>query len=125
MQSDQDWLAHNLWLPFIVVSFLKFVIQQSSLSIFFGQVFEWFTIFFMIRFESLSAMRTIIYKNYNKNDDMFNINEIKIRRVACALMILMLFISSGQYGVQIYNGMTYDTYKHGDALDYNLKLLSL
>ena len=70
-------------------------------------------------------MRTIIYKNYNKNDDMFNINEIKIRRVACALMILILFISSGQYGVQIYHGMTYDTDKNGDALDYNLKLLSL
>ena len=97
VQSDQAWLAHNLWLPFLVVSLLKFVIQQSSFTIFFGQVFEWFTIFFMIRFESLSAMRTIMYKNYNKNDDKFNINEIRIRRVAGSVFFLFITSSSIKY----------------------------
>ena len=71
-----------------------------------------------------------MYKNYNKNNDKFNINEIRIKRVACIIFVLLMSASSGRYCYQIYGVLTKDTRAGGDQtkgieLDYNFKLLSL
>jgi hypothetical protein len=81
----------------------------------------------MIRFESLSAMRTVIYKNYNKNDGMFNISEIRIRKVVITIFSLLIIITTSLYVYRVSKTLRSDlrTLYDGHTLDYNLKLLTL
>ena len=131
VKSDEGWLSQNIWLSFLIASIFKFIIQQGSFLILFFQIFEWFTIYFMIRFESMSAMRTVIFKNYNKNDDQFNINEIKAKKFAFAFFVLNFSISSWIYAYKFKSSLDIDlgyydgTDRRDKVLDYNLKFLSL
>ena len=72
-------------------------------------------------------MRTVIYKNYNKNDGMFNIKEIRIRKVVMTIFTLVMIISSILYVYKVSIMLRYDlkTLYDGHTLDYNLKLLTL
>ena len=81
----------------------------------------------MIRFESLSAIRTVRFKNYNKNDGMFNIQEIRIKKVVLTIFSILIITSSIIYIYRVSNTLTYDlkTLYDGHTLDYNLKLLTL
>ena len=77
----------------------------------------------------MSAMRTVIYKNYNKNDDKFNIDELKVRKVAFIIWITLISVLTGFFTYNCYNSLRFDLgYVDGtkiQQLDYNLKLLSL
>jgi hypothetical protein len=77
-------------------------------------------------------MRTIIYKNYAKSDDVFNIKEIKAKKYAFIFWIINICIMTSTFIFHFYNGLMRDLgYVSGDvnssigALDYNLKELSV
>lgn len=84
-----------------------------------------------MRFESLSAMRTVIYKNYNKNDGSFNITEMKVRKYVFCFWVLCLATSTGFFAYHYYEAIRFDFgYLDGiefinGRLDFNLKAMSL
>jgi hypothetical protein len=62
----EQWIHKNLWFTVMVCSIIKFFQIVCIKSTYFLQVLEWFSILFVIKYESKEAIKKIQYQNYEK-----------------------------------------------------------
>ena len=95
--DSHSWLYNNMWLTFAICSVIKFFQLLFFKTTFYLQVYEWFSIVFVIRYESRIAVKSLIYKNYDRTLSKFTLKELKIRNIFIFVYLLLVFIFAIKY----------------------------
>ena len=100
-EEDEGWLHEHLWFSFLVCSIIKLVIIIFSDLVFYFQIYEWFSILYVIRNErkrNLSSLAGKSEESERMSSNDFTLNEIKIKRRLLVAAIVVSCVYVGQYG---------------------------
>ena len=90
--SDYNFMVRKQWLSVLIVTLLKIIHEFCWSMAIYLQVFEWVSIYILIRFEEKSSLQEIIYrKKETVNEQIRNFNkfELKAKRIFIASILAL------------------------------------
>lgn len=65
-ERTYSFITRKVWVSFLVESVLKLITMLTASLAYIYQIYEWFSILYLIRYESKSSIKTIIYRNHEE-----------------------------------------------------------
>jgi hypothetical protein len=98
VEQDEGWLHEHLWFSFLMCSVIKLAIIIFSDLVFYFQIYEWFSILYVIgneRKRNLTSLTRKSEENEKMSTNQFTLNEIKIKKY---LLVAAIVVSGGYVG---------------------------
>ena len=75
---------------------------------------EWFSIFFVIKYESKQDVNQIIYRDYDDNKSRLTIRELKLRKFFIGIWITVFILFTIEFTISGYKTVLSDMGKYTD-----------
>ena len=97
VDQDEGWLHEHLWFSFLVCSIIKLAIIIFSNLTFYFQIYEWFSILYVIGNERKRNLKSLTRKSEESermSSNSFTFNEIKIKKylLAAAIVVSSVYV---------------------------------